>query len=471
LQNSKKNRNFAPDFETISKMTIKLKKGLDIPLEGKSDAVVRDCVQSSDYTIYPDDFAGLTPKVAVKQGDTIKAGAPVLYDKNHPDVKIVSPVGGEIVAVNRGEKRRLLSVVIQAKNSDSITLSDTITSQTITSTSLAARLANAGLFAFIRQRPYDIIANPADAPRDIFVTGFSSAPLAPAPDVLIKGNEDFFQIGLETLRELTHGNVYVGISADTKSETLKNAATLVFDGPHPAGNVGVQINHIKPVNKGETVWTLDLMGVVYIGRFMKTGVADFRRLVALTGSEVKYPDRAYYECLPGVALGEFLKDKINGYEENTRIISGNVLTGVKTGFDGSLHYADTQITAIPEGCDRNDFLGWISPGLTKYSVASSFASRFLDVFKRKNYRLDARILGGKRAMIMSEEFDRVFPMDILPEYLLRAIIAFDIEKMENLGIYEVAPEDFALCEFVDTSKMELQQIVRDGLDRLYKEMS
>jgi Na+-transporting NADH:ubiquinone oxidoreductase subunit A len=449
-------------------MTIKLKKGLDIPLDGKSGAVVRGAVQSGDYTVCPGDFAGFTPKASVRQGDTVKAGSPVLYDKYHPDVKIVSPVGGEVVAVNRGEKRRLLSIVIR-KSADA-----GAAEKVDIAGNPAIRLANAGLFAFIRQRPYDIVANPADVPRDIFVTCFSSAPLAPDPDFIIKGQEEDFQRGLDILAGLTSGKVFLGISGKTESNAFrqaKNVEIVEFDGPHPSGNAGVQINRIKPVNKGETVWTLDLMGAVYIGRFIKNGVADFRRTVALTGTEIKPAYRAYYECLPGVSLEDFLKDKIAGKAEHTRIISGNPLTGKNTGINGSLGYSDTQITAIPEGDTENDFLGWISPGVNKYSVAQSFASRFLDIFRRREYSIDARIKGGKRAMIMSEEWDKVFPMDILPEYLIRAIISFDIEKMENLGIYEVAPEDFALCEFVDTSKMELQKIVREGLDKLYKEMN
>jgi len=454
-------------------MTVKIKKGLDIPLEGNATAEVRGAVVSTEYTIIPDNFPGFTPKVAVKQGDSLIAGQPVLYDKNRPDVKIVSPVNGEVLAINRGEKRRLLSIVIKTDAQKPVGVSNAEKIDTTSAEDLKTRLAQAGLFAFIHQRPYDIIANPADKPRDIFVTGFSSAPLAPDTDVLIKGNEDDFNLGISILASLTEGDVFLGISKDTKSQTLIQSAkakVVVFEGPHPAGNVGVQINHIRPVNKGETVWTLDLMAVVYIGRFVRTGAVDLRRLVALTGSEVKPADRAYYECLPGTSLGDFLNGKIAGNAPHTRFVSGNALTGANVGLQGSLGYADTQITLLPEGDDCDDFLGWIMPGVNKYSVAQSFASRFIDMFRKKRYRLDARIQGGKRAMIMSEEFDSVFPMDILPEFLLRAILAFDIEKMENLGIYEVAPEDFALCEFVDTSKMELQAIVREGLDKLYKEM-
>ncbi|MDR1372887.1 MAG: Na(+)-translocating NADH-quinone reductase subunit A [Dysgonamonadaceae bacterium] len=452
-------------------MTIKIKKGLDIKIAGKPQPIKGEVVSSAEYTVYPDDFAGFVSKVYVHQGDKIKAGSALLYDKNHPDLKITSPVSGEVVAVNRGEKRRLISIVVKSDEKNDTEKFDTATAETPEETK--ALLAQAGLFAFIRQRPYDIIANYNDTPRDIFITCFSSAPLASDTDFVIQGQEDDFQTGIDTLARLTNGNVYLGLSKNNKADCLlnvKNAVVTVFDGPHPAGNVGVQINKIKPVNKGETVWTTDFQSVVYIGRLINKGIADFTRLVALTGSEVKPNERRYYTCLPGVALGDFLKSRLTADTASLRIISGNVLTGKITGTDGSLHYCDNQITVIPEGTNTNEFFGWISPGLNKYSVANSFASRFLDIFRRKEYRFDARIKGGKRAMIMSEEWDKVFPMDILPEYILRAIIAFDIEKMENLGIYEVAPEDFALCEFVDTSKMELQQIVREGLDKLYKEM-
>ncbi|MDR1562730.1 MAG: Na(+)-translocating NADH-quinone reductase subunit A [Dysgonamonadaceae bacterium] len=453
-------------------MIVKLKKGLDIKLAGTPHPINAGVVRSENYTVYPSDFVGFAAKPAVREGDKVVAGSPLLYDKKRPEIKIVSPVSGEVIAVNRGEKRRLTEIVIHSdgKNKEMIFNTKDANSPEI----LKSLLASAGIFAFIRQRPYDIIASPTDIPRDIFVTAFSSAPLAPNTDFIIKGNEDDFQSGLDALAKLTSGKVHLGIRFDSKSNVLqdaKNVEVTRFDGPHPSGNVGVQINNVKPVNKGEIVWTTDFQAVIFIGRLLNRGIVDFSRPVALTGSEIKEDERCYVTALPGVAVSEWLTPRLKSDSAHLRVISGNVLTGINAGIYGSLHYFDNQISVIPDGYDKNEFLGWILPGPDKYSVAWSFLSRFIDIFRRKEYVIDARIKGGKRAMIFSGEWENVLPMDILPEYLIRAIITFDIEKMENLGVYEIAPEDFALCEFVDTSKMELQKIVREGLDLLYKEMN
>ncbi|MDR0685912.1 MAG: Na(+)-translocating NADH-quinone reductase subunit A [Dysgonamonadaceae bacterium] len=454
-------------------MTVKIKKGLDVKLSGSPRQTETENISSQNYAVHPDDFPGFTAKTAVKEKDTVKIGSPLLYDKYRPYMKIVSPVSGTITAVNRGEKRRLINITIHndGKN-DQIKFN---TANAKTPEKIKEILAQAGLFAFIKQRPYDIIANPTDVPRDIFVSAFSSAPLAPNPDFIIKKQEEEFQCGLNTLASLTPGKIYLAINNKIKNTALrkaKNVEIVEFNGPHPAGNAGLQINRIKPINKGETVWTTDLQAVAYIGQFMKNGAIDLNRPVALTGPEVKPNERRYFKTLPGVAINEWLKNRLASDEKYLRIISGNVLTGTNIGAQGYLRYGDNCITVIPEGNNKNEFLGWISPGINKYSVSTSFISRIIDIFRRREYSIDARIKGGKRAMIMSEEWDKVFPMDdILPEYLIRAIITSNIEKMENLGIYEVAPEDFALCEFVDTSKMELQKIVREGLDKLYKEMN
>jgi Na+-transporting NADH:ubiquinone oxidoreductase subunit A len=326
---------------------------------------------------------------------------------------------------------------------------------TLAPEAVKALLAEAGLLALFRQRPYDRIVNPADVPRDIFVSAFDSAPLAPDFEYCLKVHEADFQTGLDALAALTTGKVYLGICANAQAEVLRkaqNVTVVAFDGPHPAGNVGVQINHIRPVNKGEVVWTLCPHDVIIIGRVFNKGTVDLTRLVALTGSEVQASLRAYYPLLPGASIQPLVKNKVT-LATDLRYISGNVLTGTRVAADGALHADDTQITVIPEGDTTHELVGWMLPD-----------------FFRNRQPMDARIKGGRRAMIMSNEFDKVFPMDILPEFLLRAILAQDIDKMENLGIYEVAPEDFALCEYVDTSKMELQKLVRAGLDWLYKEM-
>ncbi|GHU63337.1 Na(+)-translocating NADH-quinone reductase subunit A [Bacteroidia bacterium] len=453
---------------------IKIKKGLDINLRGKPKDVINQYVLSQYYTIFPDDYPGFVPKVSVKQHDKVLAGTPVLFDKNHPEIKIVSPVSGEVESVNRGEKRKLLSIVIKSdEKKDYFDFGKKSVSE-LSPEAVKLTLADAGVFAFIRQRPYDIVANPNDTPRDIFVSGFYSAPLAPDADFILEGQEHDFQTGLDALATLTTGNVYLGIRCrDTARPvpTYNNVQTIIFNGPHPVGNVGVQINHIQPLNKGEIVWTIDPANVLFIGRLFNKGVADFSRLIALTGSEVKAEDRAYYPALPGVNIADWIKNRIQPGNEPLRIISGNVLTGTRISSNGSLHAFDNQLTIIPEGDETHEFLGWITPGFDKFSVSRTFPAFILKALTKKKYTIDARIKGGPRTMIMSNEWNKVFPMDILPEFLIRAILAQDIDKMENLGIYEVAPEDFALCEFVDTSKMELQKIVREGLDWLYKEMA
>jgi len=448
---------------------IKIKKGLNINLKGRPQAIKRQTVSSLDYSLFPDDFQGLTPKVAVKQGDTVQVGTPVMYDKNRPEIKIVSPVSGEVIAINRGEKRKLLNIVIR---SDEKNAGENFGKKEIKSLSpdeIKSTFAETGIMAFIRQRPYDIIANPKDTPRDIFVPGFYSAPLAPDLDFILENQEEDFQAGLDVLAALTPGKVYLGINNNTRNACLKNAKnveTIIFEGPHPAGNAGVQANHIKPVSKGDIVWTIDPAHVLFIGRLFNKGIIDFSRWVALTGSEIKPEERAYYSMLPGVQIGEFIKNRTESTHEHLRYISGNVLTGTTITNDSALHAYDSQLTVIPEGDQTHEFLGWAAPGFDKFSANRSFPSFFTNLLFKKEYTIDARIKGGPRGMILSNEWDKVFPMDILPEYLIRAILTSDVEKMESLGIYEVAPEDFALCEFVDTSKMELQSIVRKGLDWL-----
>jgi Na+-transporting NADH:ubiquinone oxidoreductase subunit A len=451
---------------------IKIKKGLDIDLKGKPQALKGSAVLSREYTVYPEDFPGFVPKVAVKPGDKVLAGATLMFDKNRPGIKITAPVSGEIVAVNRGEKRKLLNILIRAGETQEYENFGRKELSSLSPEAIKQALADAGIFAFIRQRPYDIVADPNDTPRDIFVPGFYSAPLSPDLDFVLDGENADFQTGLDALATLSAGKVYLGIRPATQADCLKNARNVeivTFDGPHPAGNAGVQINHIRPVNKGETVWTLNPEAVLYIGRLFNRGIADFSRRVALTGSEVNEKDRLYYPMLPGASIENLVKNRIDSAPEHLRYISGNVLTGTQIAANGSLRAYDNQLTVIPEGDDIHDFLGWIKPGFRQFSISRTYPAFFLRKFMQREYTMDARIKGGRRAMIMSNEWEKVFPMDILPEFLIRAILANNPDKMEELGIYEVAPEDFALCEFVDTSKMELQAIVRQGLDLIYKE--
>ena len=454
------------NFSCIMTNVIKIKKGLDINLKGKASEVLLNGGSSATYALVPDSYNGIMPKVVAKVGDKDKAGSVLFVDKNRPEIKFVSPVSGEVAAVNRGEKRKALSVVVKP---DTQVVYEEFGKKNVASMKadeVKEALLTAGMWPFIKQRPYDIVANPAESPRDIFVSAFYSAPLAPNFDFILKGQEADFQAGLSALAKMTAGKVYVGVRKGSAAAKVSGVEVVEVEGPHPAANVGVQINNIKPVNKGEVVWTVNPDDVIIMGRLFNKGVADFSRLVVLTGSETT--ERGYIKTIAGCTIESLVAGKImdNGH---IRVISGNVLTGSKVGKEDYLRAYDNQVTVIPEGDDNDEFFGWAVPGFNKYSTSHSYLTWLIG--RNKEYVLDARIKGGRRAMIMSNEYDKVFPMDILPEYLIKAILAFDIDKMENLGIYEVAPEDFALCEFVDTSKIELQKIVRDGLNLLYKEMN
>ncbi len=443
---------------------IKIKKGLQIPLLGASEEVLRGGVTSEFVRICPRDFHGITPKPLIKVGDKVKAGDALFYAKDHEEMLFASPLSGVVNAIERGEKRRILNFEIKADSTIEYVDYGVKNVESLTSDEVKSSLLSAGLWFLIHQRPYDVVANYKKPARDIFVTGFDSSPLAPSYDFILEGQEKDFQTGLDALTKLTSGKVYLSISAKTKSKVLREAKNVViteFDGPHPAGNVGVQINNIKPINRGESVWTLKAIDVIIIGRLFNKGIVDLTRIVALTGSEVK--QTGYYKMIIGTELSSIFNNNVTE-DISLRYISGNPLTGTKINKNGVLGAYDSQITVIPEGDDVHELVGWASLSPEKYSAGATY-------LKLKNkYRLDSRIMGGPRAIIVSNEYDKVFPMDIFPEQLIKATIAFNIDKMEQLGIYEVAPEDFALCEFVDTSKLEIQRIIRTGLDLLRKEM-
>ena len=445
---------------------IKLRKGLDINLKGKAAAEVKPVKEPGFYALCPDDFTGVSPKVVVKEQEYVMAGGPLFIDKNHPEVKFVSPVSGVVTSVERGARRKVMSITVEAAAEQDFEEFGRKEVASMDAQAVKEALLGSGMFAFVRQRPYDVIADPSVAPRAIFVSAFDSSPLAPDFEFVLKGQEADFQTGLSALAKIA--KTYLGVSVHQTSSALtgaKDVAVTVFDGPHPAGNVGVQINHIAPVNKGETVWTVDPQAVIFIGRLFNTGRVDLTRTVALTGSEVLKP--AYCKLKVGALLTNAFAGNVTPDSE-LRYISGNVLTGKQISANGFLGAFHSQLTVIPEGSGVHEMLGWIMPRTGDFSVSHSYFSWLSG--RKKEYVLDARVKGGERHMIMSNEYDRVFPMDILPEYLIKAIIAGDIDRMEALGIYEVAPEDFALCEFVCSSKMELQRIVREGLDMLRKEM-
>jgi Na+-transporting NADH:ubiquinone oxidoreductase subunit A len=445
---------------------IKLRKGLDINLKGAAAQELVSVKEPGFYSLVPDDYTGITPKVVVKEQEYVMAGGPLFIDKNHPEVKFVSPVSGVVTSVERGARRKVLNIVVEAAAEQDYEEFGKKDVSKLDGEAVKAALLEAGMFAFMKQRPYDVIADPTVAPRAIFISAFDSNPLAPDFEYVLKGEEANFQTGLDALAKIA--KTYLGISIKQKSTALtqaKNVTVTVFDGPNPAGNVGVQINHVAPVVKGETVWTIGAEAVIFIGRLFNTGRVDLTRTVAVTGSEVVKP--AYCKLKVGALLTHVFAGNVTKDKE-LRYISGNVLTGKQVKPNGFLGAFDSQLTVIPEGDDIHEMLGWIMPRFNQFSVNRSYFSWLMG--NKKEYVLDARIKGGERHMIMSGEYDKVFPMDILPEFLIKAIIAGDIDRMEALGIYEVAPEDFALCEFVDSSKLELQRIVRAGLDMLRAEM-
>jgi Na+-transporting NADH:ubiquinone oxidoreductase subunit A len=441
---------------------IKLKKGLDINLKGKAAAQISVARPSEVYGLVPDAFWGMKPKVVVKEGDEVKAGDALFVNKLHPEMKFVSPVAGKVRLVERGERRKVLSIQVEAAATQQYRGFGQKQVSSLNAAQVKEALLESGLFGFIIQRPYAVVANPDDKPKAIFISAFSDMPLAADTDIVLKGEEKHFQTGIDALSKLAP--VHVGVKHGSVVAGVKNATVTEYEGPCPAGNVGVQINHVSPVNKGEVVWTLGAEEVAMVGRLFDEGKVDLTRTIAVAGSEIKQPQ--YVKVLIGARIGDIVAGNLQT-DKKVRLIDGNPLTGQQTSVESFLMGHSTEVTAIPEGDDADELFGWISPRLNEFSVSRSYLSWLMP--KSKEYVLDARVKGGHRHMIFSGEYDSVFPMDIYPEQLVKAIIAGDIDRMEALGIYEVAPEDFAVAEFVDSSKVELQRIVREGLDMLRKE--
>ena len=441
---------------------IKLHKGLDINLKGRATEQKIQLKSNGKYALVPDDFEGVTPKVVVKEGDKVQAGDALFINKQYPEVKFASPVSGTVSAVVRGERRKVLCVKVDADAQQSFVDFGKKDVAKLDGKAVIEALLEAGLFGYLNQLPYAVSTNPSVMPKAIFVSALRDKPLAADFEYEVKGQEADFQTGITALSKIA--KTYLGVGVGSALENVKDAEVTVFDGKCPAGNVGVQVNHLDPVNKGEVVWTIgDPSVVLFIGRLFNSGKVDLRRTVALCGSEVKNP--AYVDMLVGEELSTLLS---NSYDvsKSVRIINGNVLTGKPTTKEGFLGAHSSEITVIPEGNDADEVLGWILPRFNQFSVSRSYFSWLCG---KKQYALDARIKGGERHMIMSGEYDKVLPMDIYGEYLIKAIITGDIDRQEALGIYEVSPEDFALAEFVDSSKLELQRIVREGLNVLRKE--
>ena len=443
---------------------IKLRKGLDINLRGRADKGTVEPVKSADCALVPESFGGVVPKVVVREGDSVRAGDALFVDKKHPEVKFASPVSGTVEAIVRGDRRKVLCVKVKADEVQQYVAFGPKDVASLDGEAVKQALLEAGLFGYIQQLPYAVATTPDTTPKAIFVSTFRDMPLASDFEVELKGNEKDFQTGLTALSKIQ--KTYLGVGVRQTASALVDAKDVeinVFDGKCPAGNVGVQVNHVSPVNKGEVVWTVDPAAVIFIGRLFNTGKVDLRRVIAVAGSEVKTP--SYVETLVGTSLGAVLEGRLKA-TEHVRIINGNPLTGRKSTLEDYIGAHTSEVTAIPVGDDNNELLGWILPRVNQYSTSRSYFSWLL---RKKEYDLDARIKGGERHMIMSGEYDKVLPMDIYGEFLIKAIIAEDIDKMEQLGIYEVSPEDFAVAEFVDSSKLELQKIVRNGLDMLRKE--
>lgn len=448
---------------------IRIRRGLNIRLQGEAEKVLAGTPAETAYAIKPPDFHGLIPKMLKKEGETVNVGTPVFMNKYDERIKFLSPVSGKITEIVRGEKRRILEVRIE---SDGANTQETLKGGDPAGMSredIITTLLDGGAWPFIRQRPIDIIANPDENPKAIFISAFNSGPLAEDNDFILHGEGELFQKGLDVITKLTDGKVHLNVRAvQGSSKVFTNAKGVQVNtvaGPHPAGNVGVQIHHINPINKGEVVWYTTPQAVLSIGRLFAEGKYDPTRVIAVAGSEVKNPK--YYKVTQGCSLKNLMEGNVEG--DNVRYVSGNALTGVSVGADGYLGAYDYAVTVLPEGNEYKFVAtkGWMGPGFDKFSASRSFPTWIMP--KSKKWRLDTNTNGEPRAFVVTNQYDKVFPFDIHPVQLIKSIIVNDIDNMEKLGIYEVAPEDFALCEYVCTSKIESQTIVRKGLDVIKEE--
>lgn len=446
--------------------TIKLKKGFDINLAGTADKKIVEIEQPETFALKPTDFVAITkPKVLVQEGDNVKAGTPLLYDKEMEDVLYTAPVSGEVVEVKRGAKRKLLEIKILADKQIEFEQFQKYSASDLKSLSredATSQLKKSGVWPVIIQRPFGIVANPDEAPKSIFISGFDTNPNAADVGFILEGQDQYFQAGIDILRKLTEGQVHLNLDAKGEVPSVFSKVEGVevnrFSGPHPAGNVGTQIHHIDPISKGEIVWTVSPFGVAQIGKLFLEGHHDSSRIVAVTGAEVKTPQ--YVKTYTGACLDKLTAGNVKA--EHVRFVSGNVLTGENVGKNGYLGYYHNQISVIAEG-DEEEFLGWIKPSAKKLSFHRAFGLlSFLS--PKKEYVLDTNTHGEERGFVVTGAFEEVMPMDILPTYLFKSIMAEDFDDMEGLGIYEVIEEDVALCEFIDPSKQDLQQILREGLD-------
>jgi Na+-transporting NADH:ubiquinone oxidoreductase subunit A len=445
--------------------TFKIRKGLDIKLLGEAEKTIKE-IPTKFCAIKPPDFHGVFPKLLVQEGDEVKAGTPLFFDKYRDNIIFTSPVSGKVREIRRGAKRVVLEVSVEAASEQEFVDFGKADPNSLDRAAVVEKILKSGVWPLLRQRPYSIIANPDDDPKAIMISAFDSAPLAPGFAFIAKEEEKALQAGIDALKKLTSGKVHMNISEKQATSVFSKVSGVelnTFSGPHPAGNVSTQINRISPLNKGEAVWYLRPQDVLSIGRLFLGGKFDPSRIIALTGSEVEKPQ--YYKTVLGACIDGMIKGNIK--DAKNRYISGNVLTGIKIEKTGFVGFYDSQVSVIPEG-DHYEFLGWGLPQLKKFSFYHTF---FSWMTPRKKYRLDTNYNGGERAFILTGKFEQVFPLDIYPMQLVKSIMIEDIDAMENLGIYEVDEEDFALCEFISTSKINLQKTVRDGIDLMIKEMN
>ena len=448
-------------------MDVKISKGANIKLKGVADRVYGNIQHSTLYAIKPSDFHLVVPKMVVKIGDIVAAGDVLFYDKNNDLIKFTSPVSGVVDNIVRGDKRKILEIVVESDLEIKYKEFEKRNLVSLNREVIINDLLLSGLWPLIRQRPFGTIANPNDVPKSIFISGFDSSPLAPDNDFIFHGDTELFQLGLDIITQLSPGTTHLNLDGNSNAAKCFSGAKGVqinnIYGPHPAGNVGVQIHHIDPINKGDIVWCLNPQDVISIARFFKDGKYDASKIIVLTGSKIK--KTRYYRVLQGMSVKDLVKDNLIDGEK--RFISGNVLTGTRIKEDGYIGFYDFQVSVIPEG-DYNEFLGWLLPGLSKYSLSRTF---FSWLSSKKEYELDSNTHGEERAFVMTGQYEQYMPIDVFPVQLIKAILIEDIELMENLGIYEVHPEDFALCEFACTSKVPVQSIIQRGLDIIKKECS
>ena len=445
--------------------TISIRKGLNIRLVGEAKKEIKDISVSSTVGISPLDFHGLIPKMVVKEGDVVKVGDVLFFDKKEALVKFVSPVSGTVKSIVRGDKRRIMNVLISTDGKQTSKKFDVDKVADFSAEDIKALLLESGFWSAIKQRPLDVIANPNNQPKGFFVSSFDSSPLAPDYDYMLGEDFESLQKGFDALSKLTGDKVHLSSKPNSIFNKIKGVKHHSFDGLHPAGNVGTQMHHIDPVNKGEFVWSMNIQEVAAFGKLLSEGTVQATRKVALTGSELKNPH--YITVVKGTEMSAILDKAVEG--SNVRYISGNVLTGDQKNLTDFLGHYHNQVTVIPEGNEYKFFLtsGWLGHGFDKFSNSRLFPTFLLP--KSKKFTLDTNTNGEERAFVVSGELERVFPFDILPVQLTKAAITQDIDGMENLGIYEVAPEDFALCEYVCTTKINIQEKIRQGLDLIASE--